>query len=259
MLTMQGLLAAARLGPPLSSRTSFGLVPRRPPAVHLFSSGPQRGTTPTIGRAFYSSRPPRSALTNPSNESRTSPDSTAPRTNTLSHIDPRTGKASMVDVSSKSVSKRTATAEGKIYLNEQAFSLIDFGSSGGDSDVDAPRSRSTPSMRTKKGDVLTIVQLAGIMGSKQTSTLIPLCHPVALSHVSVTLSPSRVDRSIEIRCTATSTGQTGVEMEALVGVSIAGLTVWDMCKAVAGDEMVLGEIKVVEKAGGTSGDWKREG
>jgi cyclic pyranopterin phosphate synthase len=163
----------------------------------------------------------------------------------------------MVDVSSKEITLRTATAKGKIYLNKAAFSLIDFGSP---SSSTSPKSQSTstsntPTMRTKKGDVLSISQIAGLMAAKQTSSLIPLCHPLSLSHLSVTLVPSAEDHSIEITCRATCEGKTGVEMEALMGVSVAGLTVWDMCKAAAGDEMVLGEIKVVEKTGGRSGDW----
>lgn len=172
-----------------------------------------------------------------------------PQSPILSHIDPATGKASMVDVSQKAVTLRTATAKGKIYLNRTAFSMIDFG--------DSSSSAGTATMKTKKGDVLSIAQLAGIMGVKQTSSLIPLCHPLSLSHVSVTLVPSEADSSIEITCTATCRGMTGVEMEALMGVSIAGLTIWDMCKAVAGEEMTLGDIRVVEKRGGRSGDWKR--
>ncbi|GAA5929642.1 cyclic pyranopterin monophosphate synthase MoaC [Sporobolomyces koalae] len=154
----------------------------------------------------------------------------------------------MVDVSSKEITVRTATAKGKIFLNEAAYSLIDFGTE------DAP---SRPTMRTKKGDVLSVAQIAGMMAAKQTSTLIPLCHPLPLSHISVHLTPSDADHSIEITCSARCQGQTGVEMEALTAVSIAGLTVWDMCKAVAGQEMRLGEIRVVAKSGGRSGDWTR--
>ncbi|GAA5881425.1 hypothetical protein JCM16303_005643 [Sporobolomyces ruberrimus] len=168
----------------------------------------------------------------------------------LSHIDPQTGRASMVDVSPKPATLRSATAKGKIYLNEEAFSLIDFGDTSSTAAV-------SPTMRTKKGDVLSVSQLAGLMAAKQTSALIPLCHPLSLSHLSVSLVPSEEDHAIEIVCTATCDGKTGVEMEALVGVSVAGLTVWDMCKAVAGEEMTLGEIRVVEKTGGRSGDWQR--
>ena len=152
----------------------------------------------------------------------------------------------MVDVGGKVVTLRTATAKGKIYLDRTAFSMIELGNSP-----------SSATMESKKGDVMSIAQIAGILGSKQTSSLIPLCHPLSLSHISVTLVPSEVDSSIEITCTAKCRGTTGVEMEALMGVSVAGLTVWDMCKAVAGEEMSLGDISVVEKRGGRSGDWKR--
>ncbi|GAA5985020.1 hypothetical protein JCM5350_003316 [Sporobolomyces pararoseus] len=160
----------------------------------------------------------------------------------------------MVDVSSKEITSRTATAKGKIYLNEIAFSLIDFGSST--PSLTTGISPPSATMRTKKGDVLTISQLAGLMATKQTSSLIPLCHPLSLSHVSLTLHPSREDLSIEIECKVSCEGKTGVEMEALTGVSVAALTVFDMCKAVAGKEMKIGDIRVTEKAGGRSEDWK---
>ncbi|GAA5888518.1 hypothetical protein JCM5296_001053 [Sporobolomyces johnsonii] len=158
----------------------------------------------------------------------------------------------MVNVSSKDVTLRSATAVGTIYLNQAAFDLIDFGG------VDSASSPApAPTMKTKKGDVLTIAQLAGIMSSKHTSLLIPLCHPLALSHISVTLQPHHPTLSISVTATAECEGKTGVEMEALVAASTACLTVWDMCKAVAGKEMRVGEIKVVRKSGGRSGDWER--
>ncbi|BGP06944.1 hypothetical protein JCM10049v2_002774 [Rhodotorula toruloides] len=162
----------------------------------------------------------------------------------LTHIDPTTGKASMVSVSQKASTVRSATAEGEIYLGASAFSLIDFGGSAS-------------TMKTKKGDVLSIAQLAGLMGSKHTSLLIPLCHPLSLSHIHVSLSPIPSTHSLRISCTAECVGPTGVEMEALTGVSIAALTVWDMCKAVAGKEMRIGNVRVVRKSGGKSGDWER--
>lgn len=96
------------------------------------------------------------------------------------------------------------------------------------------------------------------MGAKQTSALIPLCHPLSLSHLSVTLVPDASNTSIKVVVTAECEGKTGVEMEALVGCSVALCTVWDMLKAVAGREMEIGEIKVVKKSGGKSGDWSRE-
>lgn len=150
----------------------------------------------------------------------------------------------MVSVSSKSQTLRSATATGIVYLPRHALALV------------VP-SFSSASMPTTKGDVLTIAQLAGIMGAKQTSTLIPLCHPLSLSHISVTLVPDFEASAIRITATAECEGKTGVEMEALTAVSVAGLTVWDMVKAVAGKEMVIGEIKVVKKSGGKSGDWER--
>ncbi|BGP23652.1 hypothetical protein JCM10295v2_002553 [Rhodotorula toruloides] len=162
----------------------------------------------------------------------------------LTHIDPTTGKASMVSVSQKASTVRSATAEGEIYLGPSAFSLIDFGDS-------------SSTMKTKKGDVLSIAQLAGLMGSKHTSLLIPLCHPLSLSHIHVSLSPIPSTHSLRISCTAECVGPTGVEMEALTGVSVAALTVWDMCKAVAGKEMRIGNMRVVRKSGGKSGDWER--
>ncbi|GAA5961849.1 hypothetical protein JCM3765_004095 [Sporobolomyces pararoseus] len=183
--------------------------------------------------------------------SQSTPPSPSP---SLSHIDPLTGKASMVDVSSKEITLRTATAKGKIYLNEAAFSLIDFGPLTPPNTTE--KTPTTTTMKTKKGDVLTISQLAGLMATKQTSSLIPLCHPLSLSHIFLTLSPCREDLSIEIECKVSCEGKTGVEMEALMGVSVAGLTVFDMCKAVAGKEMKIGEIRVTEKKGGRSGNWK---
>lgn len=160
----------------------------------------------------------------------------------------------MVSVSQKAATVRSATAEGEIYLGPSAFSLIDLGGTEADASPDS----STSTMRTKKGDVLSIAQLAGLMGSKHTSLLIPLCHPLSLSHVAVTLVPLAATHSLRIRCTAECVGPTGVEMEALTGVSVAALTVWDMCKAVAGKEMRIGNVRVVGKSGGKSGDWERQ-
>ncbi|SGY16622.1 BQ5605_C012g06929 [Microbotryum silenes-dioicae] len=173
---------------------------------------------------------------------------------TLTHIDSRTGKASMVSVSSKAITFRSATAVGRIRLNEQAWSLIDFSTTSTDQ-VDRS---SPPTMRTKKGDVLTIAHLAGLMATKQTSTLIPLCHPLLLTSIKLTLEPLFESTSIQITCRVECEGKTGVEMEALMGCQVALLTVWDMCKAVAGRDMVIEGVMVVEKSGGRSGDWKRE-
>lgn len=204
------------------------------------------------------------SLALPNTLSSTRPFSTSTRTSEhdrLTHVDPRTGKASMVSVSEKAATKRTATASGEIYLGERAFSLIDLGGGSGDTDDQGSThdigSRRPPTLRTKKGDVLTIAQIAGIMSSKHTSLLIPLCHPLSLSHVSVTFHPLPARHALRIEATAECFGPTGVEMEALTAVSVAALTVWDMCKAVAGQEMEIGRIKVTGKSGGKSGDWVR--
>ena len=156
----------------------------------------------------------------------------------------------MVSVSSKSSTLRTATATGRVYLNRTAWDLIVPCThvEGGE----------VTTMRTKKGDVLLIAQLAGLMGAKATSSLIPLCHPLPLTHLSLTLTPVLKSLSIRIVAKAECEGKTGVEMEALTGVSVAALTVWDMLKSVAGREMSIGRIRVVEKSGGKSGDWIRE-
>ncbi|GAA5900330.1 hypothetical protein JCM6882_002308 [Rhodosporidiobolus microsporus] len=171
----------------------------------------------------------------------------------LTHIDPLTGRASMVSVSAKASTLRSATAVGYIKLNQRAWDLIDLGGDAGDT-----AGASGATMKTKKGDVLSIAQLAGLMGAKHTSLLIPLCHPLSLSHISVRLSPVPSTLSLRIEATAECVGPTGVEMEALTAVSTAGLVVWDMCKAVAGEEMVIEGVKVVRKSGGRSGDWVRE-
>ncbi|XP_059095284.1 cyclic pyranopterin monophosphate synthase-like [Tigriopus californicus] len=149
----------------------------------------------------------------------------------LSHIDAE-GKAKMVDVSAKPPSQREAVAKAKIVVGAQAFQLVE-------------------AQEMKKGDVLTVSQLAGIMGAKRTGDLIPLCHPVALSSVNVKLQLQREDFSVEITCVAKCQGQTGVEMEALTGATIAALTVYDMCKAVS-KQMVIQEVYLAKKTGGKS-------
>ncbi len=164
----------------------------------------------------------------------------------LSHVDAATGSASMVDVSSKNTTSRSATAVGRVYLPSSAAALV----------------RSTETQRgvSNKGPVLHTAQLAGIMAAKRTSDLIPLCHPLPLTHVEVNLSITDGERGeswIEVECTAKTAGQTGVEMEALTGCMGACLTVWDMVKAVAGKSMRIGEVMVVRKEGGKSGDWVR--
>jgi cyclic pyranopterin phosphate synthase len=156
----------------------------------------------------------------------------------LTHID-RDGNAVMVDVSAKQVTERTATAEGVILMSPETLTLIEAGG-------------------FRKGDVLGIAQLAGIMGAKRTSELIPLCHPLALSSVKVDLATDRERGAVLIRATCKVSGQTGVEMEALTAVAVAALTVYDMCKAVDRG-MRIGEVRLLHKAGGRSGEWQAEG
>ncbi len=150
----------------------------------------------------------------------------------LTHID-KDGNAVMVDVSDKSDTERTATAKGSIKMQPETMTLIQ---SGG----------------VKKGDVLSIAQLAGIMGAKRTPDLIPLCHPLNLSSVKVNLTCDTDRNAVDITATCKLTGQTGVEMEALTAVSVAALTVYDMCKAVDKGMRIV-NIRLTHKAGGKSG------
>jgi cyclic pyranopterin phosphate synthase len=161
----------------------------------------------------------------------------------------------MVNVADKMPTKRTATASGRIYVPEIAYELV-TSTYPVSQDVATPEHKAVTKAR-RKGDALTVAQLAAIMGAKQTSNLIPLCHPLALSHIHVSLKPeASVSRdgtqrySIVCRATVSCEGKTGVEMEALTAVSTGLLTVWDMLKAVAGKEMEIGEIVVTEKMGG---------
>lgn len=152
----------------------------------------------------------------------------------LTHFD-AAGNAQMVDVSDKEVTERTATAGASITMQPETLALIQEG-------------------RAKKGDVLGTARLAGIMAAKKTSDLIPLCHPLALSSVTVDLvcDPSR--NAVDVTATCKLKGRTGVEMEALTAASVAALTVYDMCKAVDRG-MVISEVKLLHKAGGKSGDF----
>lgn len=155
----------------------------------------------------------------------------------FTHFD-ETGRAKMVDVGDKKVSCRTAEAAGRVFLNKETFDLIRTGG-------------------VKKGDVLTVAQIAGIMGAKQTPNLIPMCHPIGMDGVKLTLELDKNRCAVEIRARVTCTGRTGVEMEALTAVSVAALTVYDMCKAVQKD-MVIGDIRLISKTGGVHGDYLRE-
>ena len=152
----------------------------------------------------------------------------------LSHVDAR-GKVRMVDVGAKPVTAREAIAQGEITMSPAALRMIRSGA-------------------VAKGDPLQTARLAGIMAAKQTASLIPLCHPLPLSHVSVELTPVRRGYRIEARVRTSS--QTGVEMEALTAVSVAALTIYDMVKAVD-KTMVIGAICVTEKTGGKSGPYRR--
>lgn len=174
----------------------------------------------------------------------------------------------MVNVGEKQPTKRTATASGRIYITKLAYDLITTSYPAEDASGSSSTAESKAVAKARrKGDVLTVAQLAAIMGAKQTSSLIPLCHPLALSKIDVALKPettagrggSGAYVMYSILCTATVSceGKTGVEMEALTSVSVGLLTVWDMLKAVAGKEMKIGEIMVTHKAGGRSGDFNR--
>ena len=157
--------------------------------------------------------------------------------NELTHFN-AAGEAHMVDVGAKSISHRIAVAEGHIVMQAETLRLI----------VDGEH---------KKGDVLGIARLAGIMGAKKTSDLIPLCHPLALTKVGVDLEPQLEQNAVYCRATVETQGRTGVEMEALTAVQVALLTVYDMCKAVDRG-MTIEQVRLLEKAGGKSGLWKRE-
>ena len=148
------------------------------------------------------------------------------------------GRAKMVDVGEKPLSKRTAVAGARVLVNEHTFELI---RSGG----------------MKKGDVLTVAQIAGVMGAKRTPDLIPMCHPILMDGINLELSLDEKRRSVEILATVSCDGRTGVEMEALTAVSTAALTVYDMCKAVQKD-MVITDIRLLSKRGGVHGDYTRE-
>ena len=146
------------------------------------------------------------------------------------------GNARMVDVSDKQVTSRTAVAEGRIQLSPEAFRAV--------------ADRSAP-----KGDVLGVARIGGIMGLKRTSELIPLCHTLSLTNAAVSFELLPEENEIRAVCTVRTDGKTGVEMEALTGVSVSLLTIYDMCKAID-KRMVIRDIHLVEKHGGKSGDYK---
>ena len=151
----------------------------------------------------------------------------------LSHID-AAGRAKMVDISTKADTKREATARGRIVMRRETLALI---ASGG----------------VAKGDVMAVAQIAGMMAAKRTHELIPMCHPLMLTGIDVALTPDDARSCIEIEATVRTTGKTGVEMEALTAVSVAALTVYDMCKAVD-RAMRIESVRLVRKRGGKSGE-----
>lgn len=159
----------------------------------------------------------------------------SPLKSPLSHLNAR-GEAHMVDVSEKAVTSRTATAEGFVTMAPATLDMILDGT--------AP-----------KGDVLATARIAGIMGAKKTSDLIPLCHPLALSKVTVDFTPDRENARLRVEATAKVDGKTGVEMEALTAVTVACLTLYDMCKAVD-RAMSFSGIRLIEKTGGRSGTFR---
>ena len=162
---------------------------------------------------------------------------TMKNTNDFTHFNEE-GRAKMVDVGEKPESRRTAIAAARVLVSRETFALI---KSGG----------------MKKGDVLTVAQIAGVMGAKRTPDLIPMCHPVIIDGIDLSLHLDEQRCSVEIEATVSCDGRTGVEMEALTAVSTAALTVYDMCKAVQKD-MVISDIRLLKKTGGVHGDFLRE-
>jgi cyclic pyranopterin monophosphate synthase len=155
----------------------------------------------------------------------------------LTHFN-QAGEAHMVDIADKASSKRRAVAAGRIVMQAQTLELIQQG-------------------KHKKGDVLGVARIAGIMATKRTAELVPMCHPLALTHVSVEFKTDVGQCAIDCTVTAETTGKTGVEMEALNGVQVTLLTIYDMCKAVDRG-MVISDVRLLQKSGGKSGDWQRD-
>ena len=154
----------------------------------------------------------------------------------LTHFN-ENGNVHMVDVGDKDITHRIAVASGSISMEKETLALIKEGGH-------------------KKGDVLGIARTAGIMGAKKTSDLVPLCHPISLTHINIDLEINDDTSSVYCECRAETDGKTGVEMEALTAVQVTLLTIYDMCKAVDRG-MIISDIKLLEKSGGKSGEWKR--
>ena len=155
----------------------------------------------------------------------------------LSHLDEQ-GRAKMVDVSDKDITSRIAVARGTIQMRTETLALI----------LDN---------KIEKGDVFSVARVAGIMAAKKTSELIPMCHPLNITSVEIDLTPAKNPARVEIETSVRVSGKTGVEMEAMTAVAVAGLTIYDMCKAVD-REMSIGEIRLVKKSGGKSGMFLRK-
>ena len=155
----------------------------------------------------------------------------------FTHLD-ASGQAHMVDVTEKVVTQRTARAQGRVWMSEQVVALI---AAGGH----------------KKGDVLAVARIAGIQAAKKTADLIPLCHPLLLTRIRVELTLDQVQQCVLIEAECGLAGQTGVEMEALTAVSVAALTLYDMCKS-QDKQMRIGDIRLLEKQGGRSGHWQAD-
>jgi cyclic pyranopterin phosphate synthase len=155
----------------------------------------------------------------------------------LSHLDEQ-GRAKMVDVSDKDITSRIAVARGTIHMRAETLTLI----------LDD---------KIENGDVFSVARVAGIMAAKKTSELIPMCHPLNITSVGIDLTPAENPARVEIEASVRVSGKTGVEMEAMTAVAVAGLTIYDMCKAVD-REMCIGEIRLIKKSGGKSGTFIRK-
>ncbi|TMG24893.1 MAG: cyclic pyranopterin monophosphate synthase MoaC [Chloroflexi bacterium] len=182
-------------------------------------------------------RPKRAPATRAPTGSFFNPSETRADRRRLTHVD-RAGRPRMVDVSEKPATARRAVAEAVVGLSQETLSLVIDG--GG-----------------PKGDVLSVAELAGVMGGKRTSDLIPLCHPIALTDLVVTVTPDRAAGALRVRAEAATVGPTGVEMEALTAVSIAALTIYDMVKGVERG-VEIRSVRLLAKSGGTSGEWLRD-
>jgi cyclic pyranopterin phosphate synthase len=154
----------------------------------------------------------------------------------FTHLDDE-GHVRMVDVSAKRVTRREAVARGKVFMHRATFDLLRSG-------------------RAPKGDVLATAHLAGVMAAKRTAELIPMCHPLNVTHIQVDFTPDEASHSIGIRAAVRALDQTGVEMEALTAAAVAALTIYDMCKS-SDREMTIAEIRLAEKSGGKSGVYRR--